>query len=80
MVTNRKEHSEKTAVKQGSGESAPEPNKINASTPYDSQRRSAASHDHAGETRIPVSGGIDRDLEADSARHGLVPIRAGHCA
>jgi hypothetical protein len=35
MVTNRKEHSEKTPVKQGSGDSAPEPNRINASTPFD---------------------------------------------
>jgi len=35
MVTNRKEHSEKTPVKQGFGANAPEANKINASTPYD---------------------------------------------
>src|SRR5260370_1496847 len=35
MVTNRKKHSEKTPVKQGSEDGAPEPNKINASTPYD---------------------------------------------
>ena len=35
MVTNRKKHSEKTPVNQGSEEGAPEPNKINASTPYD---------------------------------------------
>src|ERR1700681_780677 len=35
MVTNRKKHSEKTPVKQGSECIAPEPNKINASTPYD---------------------------------------------
>jgi hypothetical protein len=35
MVTNRKEHSEKTPVNQASGANAPEANKINASTPYD---------------------------------------------
>jgi len=35
MVTNRSKHSEKTSVKQGSEAIAPEPNKINASTPYD---------------------------------------------
>lgn len=35
MVTDRKKHSEKTPVKQGPEEIAPEPNKINASTPYD---------------------------------------------
>jgi hypothetical protein len=35
MVTNRKEHNQKTPVKQGPEDIAPEPNKINASTPYD---------------------------------------------
>src|SRR6266540_7248660 len=35
MVTNRIQHSDKKAVKQGAGEIAPEPNKIGASTPYD---------------------------------------------
>ena len=35
MVTNRKKHSEKTPVNQGPEEIAPEPNKINSSTPYD---------------------------------------------
>ncbi|MDZ4799627.1 MAG: IS1380 family transposase [Bryobacteraceae bacterium] len=35
MVTNENKHSDKTTVKQGSEEAAPEPNKINASTPYD---------------------------------------------
>jgi hypothetical protein len=35
MVTNRKEHSEKTPVKQGCGANGPEAKKINASTPYD---------------------------------------------
>jgi len=35
MVTNRKEHSDKTPVKQGPDGIAPEPNKIGASTPYD---------------------------------------------
>jgi hypothetical protein len=35
MVTNKKEHSEKTPVKQGPQGAASEPNKINASTPYD---------------------------------------------
>src|SRR6266446_6264275 len=35
MVTNRRKHSEKTPVKQGPEDIAPEPNKINASTPYD---------------------------------------------
>lgn len=35
MVTNENQHSVKTSAKQGSQETAPEPNKINASTPYD---------------------------------------------
>jgi hypothetical protein len=38
MVTNRKKHSEKMPAKQGpedTADTAPEPNKINASTPYD---------------------------------------------
>src|SRR3989454_9821770 len=35
MVTNRREHSEKTPAKQGPEDIAPEPNKINGSTPYD---------------------------------------------
>jgi len=35
MVTNRIQHSDKKAVKQGGGEIAPEPNKIGASTPFD---------------------------------------------
>jgi hypothetical protein len=35
MVTNRSQHSDKTPVKQGPGDVVPEPNKINASTPYD---------------------------------------------
>src|SRR5665811_1280521 len=35
MVTNRIQHSDKEAVKQGAGAMAPEPNKIGASTPFD---------------------------------------------
>ena len=35
MVTNRRKHSEKTSVKQAPEDIAPEPNKINASTPFD---------------------------------------------
>jgi hypothetical protein len=35
MVRNRKKHSEKTPVKQGPASCSSEPNKINASTPYD---------------------------------------------
>ncbi len=35
MVTDRKQDSQKTPGKQGAEDSAPEPNKINASTPYD---------------------------------------------
>ncbi|MBL8227793.1 MAG: hypothetical protein JNL98_04930 [Bryobacterales bacterium] len=35
MVTTETQHSDETPAKQGSGEAAPEPNKINASTPYD---------------------------------------------
>ena len=35
MVTERKKDSGKTPVKQGAEHTAPEPNKINASTPYD---------------------------------------------
>ena len=35
MVTDKKKHSHKTPGKQGPEDTAPEPNKINASTPYD---------------------------------------------
>lgn len=35
MVMNENQNSDKTPAKQGSEEAAPEPNKINASTPYD---------------------------------------------
>ena len=35
MVTDKKKDSQKTPGKQGSGKSVPEPNKINAFTPYD---------------------------------------------
>jgi hypothetical protein len=35
MVTSRKKNSRKTSAKQGAEHTAPEPNKINASTPYD---------------------------------------------
>jgi hypothetical protein len=35
MVTDRKKDSAKTSVKQGPQDVTPEPNKINASTPYD---------------------------------------------
>ena len=35
MVTDKKKDSHKTPGKQGSEDGAPEPNKINASTPYD---------------------------------------------
>ena len=35
MVTNRIQHSARTPVKQGAGARDPEPNKINASTPFD---------------------------------------------
>lgn len=35
MVRNRKEHSDKTPVKQGRRNKAPRPNKISAATPYD---------------------------------------------
>jgi len=35
MVTDEKEDSRKTPATQGWGDAAPEPNKINASTPYD---------------------------------------------
>ena len=35
MVTNRKKDSDKTPVKQGPDKVSSEPNKINASTPYD---------------------------------------------
>ncbi len=39
MVTDKKKHSGKTPVKQGPEDIAPEPNKINASTPYDFKGR-----------------------------------------
>ena len=35
MVRTENKHSDKTPAKQGSAEAAPEPNKINAATPYD---------------------------------------------
>lgn len=35
MVTTENKHSDKTRAKQGSGEAAPEPNRIGAATPYD---------------------------------------------
>ena len=35
MVTDREKDSAKTPVKQGGEDATPEPNKINASTPYD---------------------------------------------
>jgi len=35
MVTNKKKDGPKTPAKQGPRDRAPEPNKINASTPYD---------------------------------------------
>jgi hypothetical protein len=35
MVTDKKKDSRNTPEKQGSGDSAPEANKISASTPYD---------------------------------------------
>jgi hypothetical protein len=35
MVTNENQHSDKTPEKQGCADVSPEPNKINASTPYD---------------------------------------------
>src|SRR5450759_5698646 len=35
MVTNRIQHSARTPVKQGFGATAPEPNRIGASTPFD---------------------------------------------
>jgi hypothetical protein len=35
MVTDRKKNNAKTPAKQGAEDDAPEPNKINASTPYD---------------------------------------------
>ena len=35
MVTSNKKHSRKTPEKQGSESTAPKPNKINASTPFD---------------------------------------------
>ena len=38
MVTDRKKDSDKTPVKQGPDKVSSEPNKINASTPYDFNR------------------------------------------
>ena len=35
MVTDEKQDSDKTAIKQGSRKASPKPNKINASTPFD---------------------------------------------
>ena len=40
MVTDRKKNSGKTPAKQGAERNAPEPNKINASTPYDFSAKS----------------------------------------
>jgi DDE family transposase len=44
MVTNRSQHGEKTPVKQGPDDIAPEANKINASTPYNFQGRNLTAY------------------------------------
>ena len=44
MVTDKKKDSHKTPGKQGSEDGAPEPNKINASTPYDFSGRNLTSY------------------------------------
>src|SRR5690348_13442537 len=87
MVNEQEQDSGRRSANQGVRDVIPEPNKINASTPYDFNgrnltplRRAAAGHHHAGEIGIPAAGGTDPDLEADSASHGLVPVRAGHRA
>ena len=44
MVINKKEHSDKTRVKQGAGEVTAEPNKIGASTPYDFEAKNLTAY------------------------------------
>src|ERR1700733_13775916 len=84
IVTDRKKDSRKTPGKQGPEGSAPEPNKINASTQYDFAGRNLTPYGGLlpvitmlEKTRLPGSGGTDSDIQANSSRHGLVPVRAG---
>jgi len=84
MVTNRKQHSANTRTKQGRRKAASQPNKISASTPcdfpgqeFDPIRRPAAGRHHAGETRLSVAGGRDRNVQARDQGDEHVSIRGG---
>ena len=44
MVKNRKQHSDKTPVKQGADAVTPGPNKLGASTPYDFGARNLTAY------------------------------------
>jgi len=77
MVTDRKEDSGKTPEKQGAEQSASEPNKITASTPYDFDGRNLTPYGGPlpvitmlEKARLRVAGHRDTDIEADSPCHG----------
>ena len=87
MVTDRKQDSAKTPVKQGLEDTAPEPNKINASTPYDFSGKNLTPYGGL----LPVITMLEKlgfqalveetlTVEADSPGHGPVPVRVGHRA
>jgi hypothetical protein len=71
----------------GSDNRTSRPNKINASTAYDLHGKHLTPYGGwlpvvriKGATRIPVPGGTDPDLPADSPRHGSVPLPMGNRA
>jgi hypothetical protein len=85
MVTDRREDSGKTPGKQGVEQRAPEPNEINASTPYDFNGKNLTPYGGL----LPVITMLeklgfeslvegDTYIEADSPCHELVRIRAEH--
>jgi hypothetical protein len=63
MVNKQEQDSGRKSANQGVRDVIPEPNKINASTPYDFNGKNltpyAAGRHHAGETRVPGPGGAD---------------------
>src|SRR5258707_1776608 len=85
MVTNRIQHSDKKAVKQGPGEIAPEPNKIGASTPFDFSGKNLTPYGrpvtgghHAGETWLSSADGGDGPGEAAHQSDEWLPIPDRH--
>ena len=87
MVISEKQRSAKKPAKQGSGEDAPEPIKIGASTPYDFDSKNLTAYGGL----LPVATMLEKLrfqqlVEADSHRkarnpsNALVSIRAEHGA